>query len=221
MDWLIKPRKILVAGDSWAESAWDFSDRDHRGLSTFFQNKGYTVHNIGQGGISNFDIVDRVESFLTTPDNKISDVIVFLTCPLRDLQSNCGWIRDIDQWADQNFYTALNRLSVLSSKFGINCYVVGGLGDIPEFFDKDFSQRVKISVHSFSRLLSPGYKKFRYGDVKNVEYIPYTKQRLDVMAAIETKLNFFKANRNLFPDWAHPNIAGHKILFDYLTKNYF
>lgn len=221
MDWLIKPRKILVAGDSWAESAWDPTDPAHQGQATFFKNKGYLVDNIGHGGLSNFDIANRIESFLNSSDSLPTDAVVFLTCPLRDLTPNCKWIRDIDQWADQNFHITLSRLSTLSAEFKINFYVVGGLGDLPEYFDKNFSPRVKIAAHSVSQLLVTAYSSSRYGSAKQAGHIPIKQQGLDVLTEIEIKLNFFKHNQHLYPDWAHPNIAGHKILFDYLTKNYF
>lgn len=221
MDWLIKSRKILVAGDSWAESAWDPIDPSHQGLATFFREKGYQVDNIGTGGLSNMYTLDRIEMFLNSADVVPTDSLVFLTCPLRDLKPNCSWIKDIHQWADQNFDIALNRLTTLSSKFQINFYVIGGLADLPIYFNKDFSPRVKIAVHSFSQMLDQSYSTSRYGSAHPVKHIPKKQQALEVLAELETKLDFFRNNSHLYPDTAHPGIAGHKTLFDYLIKNYF
>lgn len=239
---------IIVVGDSWGVGEWNNTCTEilHLGLEQYLINDSHNVINISKGGISNLDIIFRLQTYLNRLKlEKIDKIIVFQTEFSRDykfevVQKDYG----SDDWLDvvlpqdysnkliERFYI---RLSEISQKFNIPIQIIGGCGDAL-WIDNMQKEHIgcEIVCQSLTNLIIQNNSR-----IENPIFSWYTNATLSLVEKFKTKLSHEGLNQlivdmNLgferelllrenpyffYPDGVHPNRRGHKILFEYLKDN--
>jgi hypothetical protein len=199
---------ILIAGDSWAEFY-------HK---TYSQIRPDSI-GISRGGNSNNQSLSDLEIAFglgLNAKNKISRVILWLTCVLRDYPPEHP-IKDIDQWVTRHYENIFDRAITLAHFHKCHVKLIGGLGDIPRSFPAKLSSRVNIELYSASKLVDPEYKyEMPYGHITQVDRIPDPEQRQKLLEYVEPKSSYMNHRRDLYPDAGHLGPDQNKKIYDFL-----
>lgn len=236
--------KFLIAGDSWGLGEWDTIDEKyqvvHSGLAMYLTELGHSVLNLSCGGISNFDIVGRIEGWLSRFPEQVPDkILVFQTEYTRDYKHRDLNIDDFDveQFSDissrwiSRFYT---RLSELSVQYTCPVYIIGGTSDTMWFDDmsahypgcqvicQSLTNLLINDDHRISQPVDSWYTNQSYDFVAHARRQSFDIS--DIVAAITLGFDRERAVAErpdfFYPDGVHPNRKGHKILFDFLREQH-
>lgn len=238
--------KILIVGDSWGIGEWnpECTKILHHGLTYYLNQDEHTVTNISHGGISNLDIVNRLNHYFNRCQELPDLVLVFQTEYSRDykhknMQEDFG-SKDFDnikkledlrnKWIERFYF----RLSEISKKFSLPIKIIGGCSDAMNFDDmsKDYFG-CHIVCQSFTNLVLNGNHKtqtpvYSWYTNKSKPLVEELKKILptdsieglldDISLGFERE-NIVRENPELFyPDGVHPNRHSHRILFDFLKS---
>lgn len=224
-------KKFLIGGDSWGMGVWnDGADSDykviHPGLNQLLEESGHTVYNCCRSNSSNSASIRRLAA-LVKDQYTVGDVIIwFQSDPTRDLRGadmttallEAGSPKQlVKQILNQN-YQDLNAINK-------PIHAIGGLCNLDIELLRLYNN-IKVLVPSWVYLLVKDLypevaQRTVLGDVacniKDVDLNKFTKdQRLLLVDELhemnETK--HFYVNEMFKPDYRHPNLSGHKILFE-------
>ena len=235
-------KHYIIAGDSWGCGEWDFVDGRHRvvhtGIAQYLEESGVRVTNISGGGLSNLDIVGRIDAWLERfPDQVPDKILVFQTKYTRDHKHLVSMppeppiavFSDIASRWISRFYM---RLSEISTIYYCPIHIIGGASDTM-WFD-NMSQHypgctiacqsaVNLLLHESHRIDKPVFSWYANYDQPFVMWArPQVPDPTDIIDAINLG---FERDRHVaenpdlfFPDGRHPNRHGYKILFDFLKS---
>ena len=236
--------KYIIAGDSWGLGEWDTVDGKHQvvhsGLAAYMTELGHSVTNLSCGGISNLDIVGRIDGWLSRfPDSVPDKILVFQTEHTRDHKHRDLTIGafDVEQFSDvasqwiSRFYT---RLSELSVQYKCPVYIIGGASDSMWFDDMSAHYPgCQVVCQSVTSLLINGdhtvsQPVFSWYTNQSYDFLSHARQQsfdvADIVAAITLGFDRERALAErpdlFYPDGVHPNRKGHKILFDFLREQH-
>lgn len=234
---------ILIVGDSWGLGELDANSNQilHQGLAQYLVDDGYEVVNLSKGGISNLDIINRLNFwFDRNPDTPVDKIFVLQTDFARDfkhntMQQNYGaddWNISTTQelisiWVER-FY---QRLSEIAQKKQCEFLIIGGLSDTMWFdnMENDYPG-CKIVCQSVTNLIltsshtlnQPVFGWFTSSDenlVKKLKSCTEVGNLTNLMSqGMERELLLTENPEFFFPDGRHPNRRGWKIVFDFLKE---
>lgn len=240
---------ILIAGDSWSVGEWSHSSNIHNGFGQYLHDNGHFVCNLGVGGGWNGLSVSRLDSFLNSNTyniDQISHIFVFQTEWIRDVLSSQYPYSNlfVEQDFDYDYQTLKNRvlsrfyhsLSNIATQVNKTIFIIGGASDT-SWLDKFSTEypNLEIVCQSFTNLLvnnnhrinDPVYSLYsrdhdRFVNKLKELYIDKDfRFVLDDMDLASKRIKIFNSNKEFFwPDFRHPNRKAHKILFDFINKNY-
>lgn len=208
----------------------------HQGVEFFLSSRGYEVVNLSISGGSNHEIFNTLSQ---TPLDNFDYVFVFFTNPLRDLHHvNLNISKNFLDGALDSFINAESKsltfndfisisnilaldykkkLENLSCKNDI--YLIGGHSKIPNCF----------SDTTKSKILIPSLREYFYKEFKQSEFLYEEKMQdflmkkfdLETLEMFQSYADEYRNLRNIqkeffWPDGHHLNIAGHKVLADYI-----
>lgn len=236
-------KTIVIAGDSWGCGEWERSpgnyEISHPGLTQYLIDSNYQVINLSRSGGPNRYSSDRISDFLQVNTYlQISCVIVFQTEWIREIliehleilanDFKYGYL-ELKNRLISRFYYHLSRASI---KNNIPIYIVGGCSDTIwlDKFETEYPG-LHIACQSLTNLLlennhrnsDPVYGIFTGNTKLEIEYIKKNISGKDLELLIQDiekgnqRLDLWIEKKEFFwPDGAHPNRHGHKILFEFL-----
>jgi hypothetical protein len=236
---MAESEKVLIGGDSWGMGVWnDGADASyhtvHKGLEQLLLDEGYTVYNCSVSNSSNKDSISRLAS-LVNQRYETGDVVIWIQSdPTRDLRDtdmtdaviDTGSVTGLIKRVLNENYTALSKIAL---EHGTIIHAVGGLCNL----DVDLLRQyplIDASVPSWVHLLvSDLYPEVNtrsvLGDVAcNVKGLALSRMTDDLRRLVIDELydlnetKHFYLNDMFAPDYRHPNLAGHEILFNELKK---
>ena len=236
---MAESKKVLIGGDSWGAGVWnDGADGGyrvvHKGLEQLLVDAGYEVYNTSRGGSSNHSSINRLAS-LVKQRYESGDVIIWIQSdPTRDVRNtdmtdaiiDAGSVNGLIKRILNENYTALSEIA---SEHSTTIHAVGGLCNL----DVDLLRQyplIDASVPSWVHLLvSDLYPEVNtrsvLGDVAcNVKGLALSRMTDDLRRLVIDELydlnetKHFYLNDMFAPDYRHPNLVGHKILFNELKK---
>jgi hypothetical protein len=241
---------IMIAGDSWGCGEWKFHKGNyypellHKGLEQYLVDDGHNVINVSKGGISNLDIINRMQKWAGRyRDVAIDKVFVFQTEFSRDFKHR-EYISayDVDDWnistVDElisiwieRFY---HRLSEFAQSKNCKVYLLGGVADTMWFdnMENDYpgcsiacQSVTSLLISNNSRVSQPVFSWLTSDDELLVSRL---KQSTDIAKlldqinlGVEREATLAEHPKLFFPDGRHPNRHGYKILFNFLKENQF
>ena len=228
-------KKFLIGGDSWGMGVWnDGADSDykvvHPGLNQLLEEAGYTVHNCCMSNSSNTDSIRRLAALVKNCYVDGDIIIWFQSDPTRDLRGTdittalleTGSPKQLVKQILRQNYQALNAINK-------PIYAVGGLCNI----DTEVL-RMYNNIHAFVPswvylLVKDLYPEVAdrtvLGDVacnvKDIDLNKFTKEQRMLLVDELHEMNetkHFYVNGMFKPDYRHPNLTGHKILFEEIKR---
>ena len=217
---------IIVAGDSWGEGQW-FDSPDHVPMPKWPGFHHYWTHhkkdteaiNVSFGGYSNHQAVSALDMHMAHHRRWSSaKVVIWLTCVLRDLPANYK-VADIDAWTHQHYVTVFERMILLAQQHPCEISILGGLGDIPQTFPAQLSDRVNILLHSTAKFMNPDFDAASpYGHFTLVENVPAGPGRHKVFAELEKKFNYMQSRRDIYHDGGHFGRTAYQQIFEHVQS---
>tara|TARA_R110000822_G_C15276685_1_gene489770 strand:- start:73 stop:846 length:774 start_codon:yes stop_codon:yes gene_type:complete len=218
----------------------DYELIEHKGLAQYLEEAGHTVINLSKGAETNDYSLWQTELYLQRISKNIDVVYVFQTRFHADIDVNEYAInttfRDLLSRYNTEF---LLNLSTIAVRYGVKIKLIGGNSDVYTYpnLEIDFPG-VSVVCQSFQNLLihqnsEPDFPLFS-GDLQTPNMNRKNSDELDKFVLSCKDFDYVleyidrAANRNIelgklrelmWPDGWHPNRAGHKLLFDHLTKN--
>lgn len=237
---------ILVAGDSWSAGEWGPGGKiTHNGLCQYLHEDGHSVTNLGQYSGWNGLTFSRLESFLRLNrylHDQISCILVFQTEWTRDvIHENSFSMFELSDF-DHTYLDLKNRvisrfysrLSDLAQSVNKKIYLIGGASDTIwlDQFSIEYPG-LEIACQSWSNLCANNTHR-----VENPVYSLFGNQYLDLFDELKnrygnkdlalslddvdlgaSRIDLFRNHKEFFwPDGAHPNQQGHRLLYDFLLE---
>lgn len=217
---------IVIAGDSWGCGEWGEHPEKgysllHQGIEHYLKNLGLNVVNLSLPGGSNSFATYRLSNFNLTVNDKI---IWFQTDPIRDLRPyNTNFtniIKNYDSFIkEQNSlldstYKKLNDLNI-----SICC--IGGCSKLNLVLLQKYNNLIPL-IPSAIQFFYPDYN---HPDIWTSEWINYITANctLDFIEPQKLKQDLLYENEYsefFYPDGKHMNRKAHKVLTDYIIRNY-
>jgi hypothetical protein len=237
----------VIVGDSWGCGEWNLECTQvlHPGLEFYLKNDGHTVINLSQGGISNLDIVTRLQHyFLRFPDLPRGPIFVFQTEYTRDYKhaarekdygstdiDDQGLVALSDKWIGR-FY---QQLSEFAQYWNRDIKIIGGCSDTLWFdnMQQDYpgceivcQSLTNLILDNHSQIREPVYSWYTNSTVELLEEVKSnlvnTQQLEEITKLISqgfTRESLLRENPYFFyPDGRHPNRIGHEILYRYIIE---
>jgi lysophospholipase L1-like esterase len=236
--------KILIAGDSWSCGEWMFNNTTqkleivHKGLEHYIKNDGGNVTNIGVGGSSNLDSINRIKLWLKRFPNSAEKIFVFQTEYTRDFKfskllpeelSSITKFSDVaNRWISR-FYMRLSEIA-----FDHNCkiYIIGGTSDAEWFDDMNADHPgchiacqslTNLICNNNHKILDPVYSWYSNDSSELISILKKqgcnTEELLnEITKGFEREYEIQRNPKYFYPDGVHPNRDGHKILYDFLKQ---
>jgi hypothetical protein len=239
----MKDKKIvLIAGDSWGCGEWTNTDGTyliaHPGLAQYLLDSGYQIINLSIPGGSNKNTCNKVADFFQVNKHlQISHVIVFQTEWIRCIRVERSAIiaddvthgyHNLKNRIISRFYYALSQISI---KNNIPIHIIGGCSDTIwlDQFEMEYpglcivcQSLTNLLLENNHRNLDPVDGLFSHSNESQVEYIKKNINSTDLELLLNDidkgtqRFEIWKNNKKYFPDGAHANRHGHRILFEFL-----
>lgn len=235
-----KTVSILIGGDSWSRGEYRYhQDLDdgcwsHMGISQYLMDELYLVKNVGKGGASNIESIDRLTIAIKNSCYKFDYIFWFQTDPLRDLRpytdSNLKNIKTYNQLIDkqneclENSYKTLNNLDC-------QIYLIGGCSKINLDLVGKYKNLNPI-IPSAIEFLIPHYKHPEYiltDSNKREECFDLNTEALErlndhwntqkYLAESRSYIQDTLVRKYFLEDGAHMNRWGHLEIFNYICQN--
>lgn len=226
-------KTIVITGDSWSAGVWGENsvgkyDILAPGLSSLFMNQGYKVINLSQPGSDPWGILWPLNCFIwTNPHIDIKKIYYFQTDIGRSfsnrevpLQKYGGNLTKTLESMYRDLYHALDQLA---KQRNIKISVVGGLTDVTVSLNEFDS--LELDIPSWCRLLDTSLPLTNLVDKEGFEVLdrqfPDLKDQINkYLDRANARRDFLLSNKQFFyPDGLHPNVNGHRLLFENLIKN--
>lgn len=239
---------VIIAGDSWARGEWNwnykkkYKEISHRGIEQYLLDDNIDVINLGVGGSSNYEVVNRLNLYFERFDSKnISAILIFQTEYTRDfrffnidslykyhLDNFSSHIHLRDKWIEYFYY----QLSVLSQKINVPVWILGGASDtvwfdnMPEYYPgcNILCQSItNLIVNNNHQIIQPVYSWYSNS---SVEFIKEVRRKYQDTQELLESINLGFEREYLimahpewfYPDGVHLNRNGHKVLYEFIKK---
>jgi hypothetical protein len=217
-------KKILIGGDSWGLGEWDckatLPEPSHPGLEQYLLDDNFDVVNVSIAGGSNLESVARLK--IEFDQGPVDHVIWFQSDPIRDFrpyhdfnQVFVSYEKLLEESAKmlESSYDSLN-------KFGVQLLCIGGCSKLHADI-KNYDNLIP-AVPSMIELLYPSYTapEVWISDWNSCLDRSTNIDLLDGLARSNKlqwglrHLSFFKKDPN------HPDRHGHRVLYNFLRKNF-
>jgi len=236
--------QILIAGDSWSLGEWAFNNSTkklevtHKGLEFYIKNNNIDVTNIGFGGSSNIDTINRINSWLDRFPGNVEKIFVFQTEYDRDFKfcklnpDELPNITKFSEVADRWIHRFYEKLSQIAIKNNCKIYIIGGASDT-DWFDNMNADHpgciiacqslTSLICNNNHRVLNPVYSWYTRN---SAELISILKKQLsnpeeileEIRKGFEREQELLRNSKYFYPDGIHPNRDGHKVLYDFLKE---
>lgn len=228
-------KKFLIGGDSWGMGVWnDKADSEyqvvHTGFNKLLEDTGYTVHNCCQSNSSNKDSIRRLASLVNREYTKGDIVIWIQSDPTRDLRGIDMTTALLDAGTPKQLVkNILNQNYKQLNLIDKPIYAVGGLCNLDIELLRLYNN-IKAFVPSWVYLLVNNLypevsERTVLGDVacnvKDIDLNKFTKEQRMLLVDELHEMNetkHFYVNEMFKPDYRHPNLEGHRILFKEIEK---
>jgi hypothetical protein len=213
---------IIIIGDSWPAGVWGHDNEIiEMGISKFYLDHGYHIINLSQPGADPFGLLYPLDAFLRVNFNlDIESVFYFQT----DIMRSFDFIKRFSNLSDtvdngyQDLYSRLNDIAKKNNKI-VN--IIGGLTDVT--IDLSTYDNLNLLLPSWCQLFDQSISTVRLMDQEKFEFLHHHYPKHQILPYLEetnARYDFFDQRKDIFwPNKTHPNVLGHKILFDHLTKN--
>ena len=224
---------ICIFGDSWGCGEWDFVDGNytvtHAGIAEFFKNAGHKVTNISECGNSNKNSLNDISKQNL---NLFDYVFWFQTDPLRDLRSeNHPWnrygekfhsIKTVSMLVDTNQLLLKDTYEQLNL-FNKEIYCIGGCSKL----NIDLLMQYKNLIPLMPSIPEFLCKDYQHPDIWHSDWLNcieknnFSLNDLDILIEYKNRQDLLyteKYKEYFWPDGAHPNRHGHKIIFDHICN---
>ena len=218
----------------------DYELIEHKGLAQYLEEAGHTVINLSKGAETNNYSLWQTELYLQRISKNIDVIYVFQTRFHADINANeystNKTFQDLLSRYNTEFLVNLSRIAV---RYNVKIKLIGGNSDVYTYpnLEVDFPG-VSVACQSFQNLLihqnpAPDFPLFSADlqtpnmDRKNSDELDkfllscrdfdYVLEYID--RAWHRSKELVELRHLMWPDGWHPNRVGHKLLFDYLTKN--
>jgi hypothetical protein len=239
--------KIFIAGLSWGRGEWVGPNVVHRGIEQYFTDAGYTVFNVSKPRSTHTRVNQLLDQSLAEhyadgdlifwiQADPIIDVIadeltgklVKQKLPrLSERLQQAGSLTKLITEQQQNIYCELNNIAV---KYNTQIYAIGGTYNLNPIIS-DFSN-LTMFVRSWINMLVGHYAEYtRSNDINfgvthtwSIDNVDFSTYNIDLATAISNEIterttNIIMFREDIFhPDGVHPNRDGHRVLYDYITK---
>lgn len=243
---MLEPKTFLILGDSWSQGELEYKkfgpghDILHKGVEQYLLDENHVVINHGILGGSNSQAFLKYNQFI----NHADFVIWFQTDPLRDVSWNYERlfieplkqfksIKSVFEYVIVKEYSKFNSIAAMRNQ---TVYVIGGFSVVIPEINK-FSN-LKTIIPNVSGLIDSSTNFNYYGYfirydwfVNIVEYckkqnifdeddLNKLKQEYIDMAEENCRIvDYMRKNKKFYwPDGAHPNRDGHKIIFNKIKE---
>lgn len=223
--------KVLICGDSWGCGAWSSDSRvnTHRGTELFLTIMGHDVENCSVSGNSN----NNTYNTLAEKDlSKYDFIFVFYTNPIRDVLDEQNLVhhsktpnRSITytQYVNKHKELALTFYDKLDS-LNYPIFLLGGHNKIEcELLNH---KNITNLIPSIREMFYPNFKEEQIvywsmqlsGTRLNKYLSKFDEECIEKFYESRIYLNNLKDQQKeyFYPDGYHLNVAGHKILAEYL-----
>lgn len=228
-------KKFLIGGDSWGMGVWnDGADSDYRvvhpGFNKLLEDAGYTVHNCCQSNSSNIDSIRRLDSLIKDRYADGDIIIWFQSDPIRDLRGTDMTTELLSAGTPKQLVKKIlnknyQQLDIINKPI----HAVGGLCNLDTELLRLYNN-IKAFVPSWVYLLVNDLypevsERTVLGDVacnvKELDLNKFTKEQRMLLVDELHEMNetkHFYVNEMFKPDYRHPNLDGHRILFKEIEK---
>ena len=233
---------ICIFGDSWGCGEWgndpitDQYLNTHRGLEQYLLEKGHDVTNLSKPSSSMLKAHSILDYALSNPEYKTDSIDLyfwFKTDPLRNFKPPIGQgyehyftskgkmtVEDLIVTKDEQTDISYKKLNEL----GITIHSIGGVSKLNLDLMNKYSNLIPY-IPSMIEFLIPDYEhpilcpsewfnhvNDRQFDLESLDKLLDCKRRFGTLRQ--------KHHTLFWPDGAHPNRYGHKILFEKICKDF-
>lgn len=210
---------VRIEGDSWGCGVWDFNEQGdylvvHKGFQHFLEEAGFKVSNYSRAG-------QGLETYFSEPVGNEDVIIVFLTDPLRDIDtspfSSYSELVTINKLLQQMFYKRIR--SKILTQITVPIIILGGCSKV----QVDIMNKIVGLICEVPSILEFFYPKFKHPQIWFSDWL----EDLDKRFSLED-LDLFIADKKAqdsimdgpfteftVPDGRHPNLEGCKKLADF------
>ena len=229
--------KILIGGDSWGCGEWHKICVSHKGLEQYFTDAGYIVLNSSKGDSTNSESVRRLLGLLEESYTPGDVVFWFKTDTIRDIRpydtfteklKQSGSIHDLIDSLSDKTYSSLQNLAV---KYNTSINLIGGYSNLNVQLVSKYSNLLPLVPSMVDFLvghvpvcsaLTKDFRGISDWGIKNIDLssldYPISQQLIDYLDCMYHARDTIFRQPIFYPDGDHPNRNGHKLLFDYITK---
>lgn len=216
----------------------------HKGLEQYLLDEGHKVINKGKLGGSNWEAYWAVRSsyfdeshngYPTPIGEPIDYILWFLTDPLRDWDKEV-YIKEVNEIKSiKKFFTdkidfMFNKMSELSAEIKLPIYVIGGWIPVPD--SVSLYNNLQTLIPDVHKLLLPdsnlpvthcAFHLYEYAsdlslisnNLTSNELNNLKQEIVDLINELNYSDRLRRSHKDLFyPDWYHPNRAGHYKIFE-------
>ena len=219
---------------------------EHRGLEQYFIEDNFLVFNSSVGGGSNNDSIQSLQ-FNLEKYFKNGDIILWVqTDPIRDLRPYTDLTNQIKK--ENGIFALANKLLIenytmlndLAIKYNTHVHLIGGLSSIKPILVNNYNKLITLLL-SWPQLLMQhkteyfqiDYENFgewghdwsldsiNLSTLMNSGKLPFDIDFSGKIIDELHKLDSYKIIFNdpiFYPDGAHPNREGHKVLYDFIKE---
>lgn len=225
---------IVFLGDSWGVGEWGLRQDKSPCLIgpgivqmvSLHSNGG--VVNLCQGGSSNTQSIDRLETFLSNYSSVRDQFYWIFTEPIRCFETKNLPKLQLRIKLNEQIHASLDRANKLAKKYNISIFVIGGCCDLGEIKFDNY-EWLQLAVPSWIGSIDANYPQSVYSNdqkwkiLGNMLTDKTTKQEwLSIQKDIDKKILYTTTNSKYFSikNDLHPNRVAHKILKDNLFPEF-
>lgn len=216
------------------------------GFEQFFQQRGHKVINLSKPGSSNREQINKLKDYCKTGNTKDTVFLMVQTDPFRSIKPydkfseliiQCKGLLSAMSYVRKMDY---NLLQNVCEEYKIQTHLIGGLSAVvpeeinntkiliplvlswPGLLLKDLPEYKNINWNKFSLWGSEWtIKSISLSDLMNTGkmngiFANLAEQVIEELHELD-KNNIIFNHSYFAPDYAHPNLEAHKILFDYIV----
>jgi len=226
-------KTIIITGCSWGAGEWAGnspsikSNISHPGLGGYLIEDGYNVVNLSRPGGNNQELILPLHAFLEINQHLNIQHIFFIQTDIGRCINEKVFFKDADLDLDgritnlyYDLYSQLNHYAVMHD---ITIHLIGGLTDLhPAKFTG--LPNLNFLVPSWTKLIDSNISTTLLNDGDGFEWLDKNylyKDQLETYLniALERSKYFRRTPEFFYPDWGHPNRAGHRVLYEYIKNN--
>ena len=226
-------KTIVITGCSWGAGEWGGdgtsikTNISHPGLGGYFMEHGFNVVNLSRPGGNNQELILPLHAFLEINQHLNIQHIFFIQTDIGRCINEKVFFKDAELDLDgrisnlyYDLYSQLNHYAVMHD---VTIHLIGGLTDLhPGNFTG--LPNLNFLVPSWAKLIDNNISTTLLNDGDGFEWLDKNYAHKDQIepylnTALERSKYFKKTPEFFYPDWAHPNRKGHRVLYEYIKNN--